>query len=339
MTAFIPSSFLIKKNFASSFGTLYQRLSLQATVPRTPDLSQAQASVQAASKSAGAYLSSWGAWAAEKRKTGWGRSISSSAKLGNSSNSNSTMTATTNTAKIDRNSNSRNRITTITTDGDIATTAAAAAAGATTSNITTTNNSENLTNSLNLLSSEIKKSSSSSNGNGTASTVTTSAVNNVKSAPPTPISEKLPAPLQRQLHEPRASESVKIENRVGLKEDMDMERSEKVPIAMTVLERKEIGQGPDRGAKGEGNKEDVVPVTNYTEITEETEVLFSGQEEEDSSVTDIGGDVNSAKKQQLSGNDTTNVIDVSDANNSQGSEPIEKVGKTIGGGEGKGEVL
>ncbi|KAK4983355.1 hypothetical protein LTR50_007282 [Elasticomyces elasticus] len=36
-----------------------------------PDLSQAQASVQSASSRAGAYLSSWGSWAAEKRKKGW----------------------------------------------------------------------------------------------------------------------------------------------------------------------------------------------------------------------------------------------------------------------------
>ncbi|GAB7348966.1 hypothetical protein MBLNU459_g7950t2 [Dothideomycetes sp. NU459] len=36
-----------------------------------PDLTQAQATVQAASSRAGAYLSSWGAWAAEKRKKGW----------------------------------------------------------------------------------------------------------------------------------------------------------------------------------------------------------------------------------------------------------------------------
>ncbi|KAI9655561.1 MAG: late secretory pathway protein avl9 [Bathelium mastoideum] len=41
---------------------------------RGPDWSQAQASVQAASVRAGTYLSSWGAWASEKRKTGWGRS-------------------------------------------------------------------------------------------------------------------------------------------------------------------------------------------------------------------------------------------------------------------------
>lgn len=36
-----------------------------------PDMQQAQANVQAASQRASAYLSSWGAWAAEKRKQGW----------------------------------------------------------------------------------------------------------------------------------------------------------------------------------------------------------------------------------------------------------------------------
>src|SRR6266576_7283953 len=43
-------------------------------VPKASDLSHAQASVQAASSRAGAYLSSWGTWASEKRKVGWGRS-------------------------------------------------------------------------------------------------------------------------------------------------------------------------------------------------------------------------------------------------------------------------
>lgn len=42
-------------------------------VPRAPDLSTAQASVTAASHRAGAYISSWGAWASERRK-GWGKS-------------------------------------------------------------------------------------------------------------------------------------------------------------------------------------------------------------------------------------------------------------------------
>ena len=41
-----------------------------------PDMHQAQASVAAAGQRAGAYLSSWGSWASEKRKSGW-RSSSS----------------------------------------------------------------------------------------------------------------------------------------------------------------------------------------------------------------------------------------------------------------------
>ncbi|KAH7072128.1 LAlv9 family protein [Paraphoma chrysanthemicola] len=39
--------------------------------PQAPDLSNAQANLQAAKQSAGAYFSSWGSWATEKRK-GWG---------------------------------------------------------------------------------------------------------------------------------------------------------------------------------------------------------------------------------------------------------------------------
>jgi hypothetical protein len=39
--------------------------------PKAPDLSQAQASMAAAGQKAGAYFSSWGNWASEKRKTGW----------------------------------------------------------------------------------------------------------------------------------------------------------------------------------------------------------------------------------------------------------------------------
>ncbi|KAL8708858.1 MAG: hypothetical protein Q9220_006314 [cf. Caloplaca sp. 1 TL-2023] len=42
------------------------------STPSTPDLGAAQASVAAAGQRAGAYVSSWGTWAAEKRK-GWGR--------------------------------------------------------------------------------------------------------------------------------------------------------------------------------------------------------------------------------------------------------------------------
>ena len=43
---------------------------------RAPDLSHAQAAVGAAGQKAGAYISSWGAWASERRK-GWGRTGSS----------------------------------------------------------------------------------------------------------------------------------------------------------------------------------------------------------------------------------------------------------------------
>ncbi|KIW08622.1 hypothetical protein, variant [Verruconis gallopava] len=44
--------------------------------PRAPDLTQAQAAVQAAGQRAGAYFSSWSKWASEKRQQGWGRSVS-----------------------------------------------------------------------------------------------------------------------------------------------------------------------------------------------------------------------------------------------------------------------
>ena len=42
---------------------------------RAPDLTAAQASVQAAGQKAGAYISSWGAWASEKKK-GWAANAS-----------------------------------------------------------------------------------------------------------------------------------------------------------------------------------------------------------------------------------------------------------------------
>ena len=51
-----------------------------------PDLQQAQASVAAAGQRAGAYLSSWGTWASEKRKTGW-RSTSGQSSTGIASQS------------------------------------------------------------------------------------------------------------------------------------------------------------------------------------------------------------------------------------------------------------
>ncbi|EME48143.1 hypothetical protein DOTSEDRAFT_21851 [Dothistroma septosporum NZE10] len=44
-----------------------------------PNMQAAHASVAAASQRAGAYLSSWGSWATEKRKGGWSRSTSGSA--------------------------------------------------------------------------------------------------------------------------------------------------------------------------------------------------------------------------------------------------------------------
>ena len=48
------------------------RFDTSALRARAPDLSGAQAAVGAASQKAGAYLSSWGAWASERRR-GWGR--------------------------------------------------------------------------------------------------------------------------------------------------------------------------------------------------------------------------------------------------------------------------
>jgi hypothetical protein len=51
------------------------------TTPTTagfsPDISKVQTTAQSVGSKAGAYMSSWGSWASEKRKTGWGRSSSS----------------------------------------------------------------------------------------------------------------------------------------------------------------------------------------------------------------------------------------------------------------------
>lgn len=44
----------------------------QRFAARAPDLTAAQASVQAAGQKAGAYISSWGVWASERRK-GWAK--------------------------------------------------------------------------------------------------------------------------------------------------------------------------------------------------------------------------------------------------------------------------
>jgi len=51
-----------------------------AKFPAAPDLAQAQAQVQAAGVRAGAYLSSWGSWAKEKRQAGWGRAAQTGEK-------------------------------------------------------------------------------------------------------------------------------------------------------------------------------------------------------------------------------------------------------------------
>ncbi|KAF2817419.1 uncharacterized protein BDZ99DRAFT_405068 [Mytilinidion resinicola] len=49
--------------------------------PKAPDLSQAQASVHAASSRASAYISSWGSWASEKRKNAWAKPSNPSTPL------------------------------------------------------------------------------------------------------------------------------------------------------------------------------------------------------------------------------------------------------------------
>jgi len=64
-----PSAVPTEKVFSSASGGPY--FDSAALKARAPDLAQAQAAVGAAGKSAGAYLSSWGSWANERRK-GWG---------------------------------------------------------------------------------------------------------------------------------------------------------------------------------------------------------------------------------------------------------------------------
>ena len=70
-----PTSTMIRANPDNAAG---QSSSSENTAPpptqrfaaRAPDLTAAQASVQAAGQKAGAYISSWGAWASDRRK-GW----------------------------------------------------------------------------------------------------------------------------------------------------------------------------------------------------------------------------------------------------------------------------
>lgn len=61
-----------------------QRPPTQRFAARGPDLTAAQASVQAAGQKAGAYISSWGAWASERRK-GWANANNENVAAGGSS--------------------------------------------------------------------------------------------------------------------------------------------------------------------------------------------------------------------------------------------------------------
>ncbi|MCJ1351719.1 MAG: late secretory pathway protein avl9 [Icmadophila ericetorum] len=60
-----------KNSSSTDLSSPRPRFDTTALRARAPDLSQAQASVQAVGQKAGAYLSSWGSWASERRK-GWG---------------------------------------------------------------------------------------------------------------------------------------------------------------------------------------------------------------------------------------------------------------------------
>ena len=63
-----PSNFAASSSVSPSTPRYLDTAALRS---RTPDLSHAQASVSAAGQKAGAYLSSWGAWASERSKKGW----------------------------------------------------------------------------------------------------------------------------------------------------------------------------------------------------------------------------------------------------------------------------
>ncbi|MCJ1301063.1 late secretory pathway protein avl9 [Hypocenomyce scalaris] len=71
----------------STAGGLEKSASTGPRFARAPDLSQAQAAVGAAGHKAGAYISSWGAWASERRK-GWGRTGTGSGTGSSASNPN-----------------------------------------------------------------------------------------------------------------------------------------------------------------------------------------------------------------------------------------------------------
>lgn len=59
------------KSLCHDNGCVKDSVLTDVQVGKGPDLTHAQANIQAASTRAGAYLSSWGAWASEKKK-GWG---------------------------------------------------------------------------------------------------------------------------------------------------------------------------------------------------------------------------------------------------------------------------
>lgn len=83
------------------------RTTWRGPIVRPPDLSHAHATVQAASTRAGAYLSSWGSWAQERRKASWG-----GREGGNSGGANTSATAAA-TTPLSENIN-RPAVTTVT---------------------------------------------------------------------------------------------------------------------------------------------------------------------------------------------------------------------------------
>ena len=62
----------VRANFDAGESSSQNAPPAQRFAARAPDLTAAQASVQAAGQKAGAYISSWGAWASERRK-GWAK--------------------------------------------------------------------------------------------------------------------------------------------------------------------------------------------------------------------------------------------------------------------------
>ena len=135
-------------------------------------------------------------------------------------------------------------------------------------------------------------------------------------------------------------------DKVEMEAELDLGRSKKFPIAVMGSEEKEIGQKPDRrdirprniSSDRIGKDKDTPLTMKHKEVTEQTEVLFNGQGEETSTdAATEGNDVNTAKTQQLSGNEMTDVIKSSDASHRQASGPTADTGKTKA--ECKSEML